>query len=109
MLLKHHAAVRARSGDGDAIEQNLPLGRRQKAGDAIEQRGLAATRRAERHHEVIALHAQVDAVERAAGRARCGVAHRQLADVKRGHASAFVSCPTLCGRRRCSRRRCNQA
>jgi hypothetical protein len=48
MLLEHHAAVGAGAGHLPPVEQDAAGRRRQEAGDAVEQRRLAAARRAER-------------------------------------------------------------
>jgi hypothetical protein len=44
-LLEHHAAIRSRLGDGDVIDGAHTARRRDVAGDAIQQRGLAAAGR----------------------------------------------------------------
>jgi hypothetical protein len=60
MLLEDHAAVGARADHRLAVEQDLAGGRRQEAGQAVQQGGLAAARRAERDDEVALAHGQVD-------------------------------------------------
>jgi hypothetical protein len=59
VLLEHHAAVGARADHRLAVEQDLAGGRRQEAGHAVQQRGLAAARGAQRDDEVAVLHGQV--------------------------------------------------
>jgi hypothetical protein len=91
VLLEDDTAVGARADHRPAVEQDLAGGRRQKAGDAIQQRRLAAARGAERDDEVAVLHGQVDGRQRLQRAALDGVVERQLADVQRRHARGLTS------------------
>jgi len=83
MFLEHDAALGAGPDDRRAVERCVAFGRLQKAGEAIEQRGLAAARCTERHHELAAADLQIDALQR--GRARAFVGDAEIADGKRRH------------------------
>ncbi len=51
VLLKHHAAVGARSRDRIAVDGDFAAGRLEKAGDRVEQRGFSAARWADDRNE----------------------------------------------------------
>src|SRR5207302_4244886 len=116
----YDAAVGARAGDGPAIELDRAFGRGEKAGDAIEQRRLAATRRADGDDELAVAHGQIDVGERLDSAGLGRVTDAKMADIELGHpaivgANSFArgvgrmnSGPTK-KRRRTSRRRWNVA
>ncbi len=89
MLLEHDAAIGAGADDGLAVEQDLAAGRRQEAGNRIEQRGLAAARGAERDDEVAVVHLQVHRRQRLQHAALDGVVDREVS-VQGGHNSPFL-------------------
>ena len=60
MLLEDDAAVGAGTDDRAAVELDRAVGRREEAGNAIEQRRLAAARRADGDDEFAVLDRQVD-------------------------------------------------
>ena len=82
MLLEHDAALGARSDDGPAVEDDFAAGGLHEAGDARQQRRLAAAGRTERDDEVARVEAEVDVGQRerrAAGSA--GVLDADVADI----------------------------
>ena len=87
--LKHHAAIRTRSGDLVPVEDDAAAGRPVKPGDDAEQRGFSAAGRAEDGDEVIVADAQISGFQRPRRRMarprREGA--RDLIDRKLGHAS----------------------
>jgi hypothetical protein len=88
VLLEHHAAIRTGPDDRPAVEQDLAARRQQEAGDAVEQRRLAAARRAEGDQEVAVAHRQVHRRQRLQRAALDGVVDRQGADVEAGQATS---------------------
>ena len=66
VALEHHADpafLRAQRHDVDAIEQDLAAIHRRQPGDTTQQRGLAATGRADEHQEAAFLDGEVDALQ----------------------------------------------
>src|SRR5262249_7447606 len=63
-LLEHHAAIRPRSLDGLAIDENPPGGRRFEAGDEVQERGLAAAAGADQRDDLLLLDGESDVEER---------------------------------------------
>jgi hypothetical protein len=94
VLLEHHAAVGAGACHRLAVEQDLAGRWRQEAGDAVQQRGLAAAGSAQRDHEVAVLHRHVDGGQRLQHAALDGVVDREVADLERGHERIPRLCPT---------------
>src|SRR5439155_24303158 len=85
MLLEDHTAIGARSCDRFAVEREAAPCRRQEPGDARQKRRLAASRSADRDHEITVAHRKVDTGERF-NRALLGrVADAEVADIECGH------------------------
>ena len=64
--LEHHGDValrRVQLVDARAVDADLALGDRLQPGDHVEQRRLAAARRADQHEEAALLDVEVDALE----------------------------------------------
>ncbi|MDZ7747654.1 MAG: hypothetical protein U5K43_01480 [Halofilum sp. (in: g-proteobacteria)] len=59
-LLEHHAALRARADDRFVVEPDIARGRREEAGDDVEQRGLAAAGWTEDGQDLAILQAERD-------------------------------------------------
>ena len=87
VLLEHDAALGARARDRLAVEDDLARRVLHEAGDAGQERGLAAARRAERDDEVAGIERQVDVGERVRRlSAAAGVADGEVADFEFAHA-----------------------
>jgi len=71
-----------------AVEQHFAAGRGQKAGDAVQQRGLAAAGCAQRDDKVTGFHFQIHGRERLQRAAWNGVIHRQVFDVQCRHSDS---------------------
>ena len=61
-LLEHHDAIRAGLAHLGAIQTDAAADRLDETGHGLEQRGLAAPRRAEQHETVRAIHFEADFV-----------------------------------------------
>src|SRR5260370_32916286 len=64
VLLEHDAAVRPRSGNRLAIDQNGAGGRVREARRQIEQGGFAASARSHEHHEFAGVYLEIDIRQR---------------------------------------------
>jgi hypothetical protein len=84
-ILKHHAAVLAVAGDRLAAEADLAAGRRDEAGDDVEQRRLAAAARADDAHEFRGRDVEADRVDGVHAARRRIVEQRNVADFDMGH------------------------
>ena len=62
-LLKHHAAVHPRPVYFVAVDEQLPAGGPQEAGDDVQQGGFTAARRAEHREEAALLEGETDVLE----------------------------------------------
>ena len=84
-ILKHDAAVHAVAGHGLAADADFAVGGVEKAGDDVEQRGLAAARRSHQAKKLGRFH--VEAHARDARHGACGriVGERDVADFDVGH------------------------
>ena len=90
-ILEHDAAVHAVAGDGLAADADLAGGGREKAGDDVEQRRLAAARRADQAEELRGLDVEADVLhagDPAGGRV---VDQRDVADLDMGHRRPFLA------------------
>jgi hypothetical protein len=81
MLLEHHATVGTGADDGFSVQQDFAGGRRQEAGDAVEQGGLATAGGAQRDDEVTVVHGEVDGGQRLQRAALDCVVDREVPDV----------------------------
>src|SRR5437773_6506640 len=85
MLLEHDAAVGAGAGHRSAVELDRAFGGGEKAGDAIEQRRLAAAGRADGDDELAVAHGEIDVGERFDGAGLGRVTDAKMADIELGH------------------------
>ena len=70
VVLEHHgdaALARRQVVDPPAADPDLALARRLEPGDDAQERGLAAARGAEQHHELLVGDGQVDRMQRGEG------------------------------------------
>jgi hypothetical protein len=98
ILLKYDATIGAGAVHQFAVQTNFATGWLDKAGDAIEQGRLAATRRAERHDELARLDTQIDIGKRNVRRraSRTFEGNVQLPDLQTTHRDTCWF-GTLCG------------
>ena len=94
-ILEHDAAIHAVAGDGLAADADLAGGRRQKSGDDIEQRRLAAARRADQTEEFRRLDVEAYSLDAGDPPGRRIVDERDLADLDMGHRRFFPERPRL--------------
>ncbi len=93
--LEHHAdaaVLRLLPGDVLAVDEDLPVGDVEQAGDAVEQRGLAAAGRAEQDQELAVLDVEIEVLEHR----RAAEAQREVADRDAGPPFAPGRFPDAC-------------
>lgn len=60
LMLEDHAAIGTRPANRLPVQRNTAAVSGDKSGNEIEQRGFAAARRAEYHHQLVAVDRQVN-------------------------------------------------
>ena len=93
--LEHHGDValrRMQVVDRAAVDADLARGDRLQPGDGVEQRGLAAARRADQHEEAALLDLEVDALQ---DRRRRRSVLCRLLDLEEGHGLHPFTAPAI--------------